>query len=242
MGIEQIITKQAFVPNTQNILDTSAGIYTPREVAFYANMHPSTLRAWLKLNENLLKGGFLDDFGKYLTFEDLIQAIVIRELRTISKNPISLQKIREAVGIVEQEYGLKRPFAHKHFISHDGKDLFLRIRKEDDPIQLTGRHKDQKEFKPIHMLYAKDIQYDTKTGLALEYIANSLTKSDDLRITINPKFRFGEPILKKYGITAESLFEAYQAEGALGPVAEWYEIPVEAVETAVRYWENLAAA
>ena len=56
---------------------------------------------------------------------------------------------------------------------------------------------------------------------------------------MNPKRRFGEPIVKSYSYTAETLWEASIAEGGIGAAARAYDVDFENVTLACDYYDHL---
>jgi uncharacterized protein (DUF433 family) len=59
---------------------------------------------------------------------------------------------------------------------------------------------------------------------------------------MNPKHRFGEPLLEGCGYTPEVLFEAAKTEGSIEAAAKAYGVSKEQVEVCVDYFDYLLAA
>ena len=213
------------------------GIYTPAEVAFYARVQTRTLNRWIfgnKTGESVLTPELSSEEDRTLTFLDLIQSLAIRSIRT--KHDIPLQKIRDAVRISE-ERGISFPFARNHttFLYGDG-EVVLKI--NGDLIQASGRHKRNKMIKEVAQLYLKDLTFDDD-GLASKYVA---WESSGRKIVLNPKQRFGEPIVSGCGYSVSTLFDAYETEGSIENAAKAYKVKPADIEVSLEYLDHLMRA
>jgi uncharacterized protein (DUF433 family) len=61
-------------------------------------------------------------------------------------------------------------------------------------------------------------------------------------IVIDPLRQFGEPIVRDRGVRTEIIAEQVRAGEPLNVIADFYELPVSQVESAVRYELIRAAA
>src|SRR5690349_307789 len=89
------------------------GIYTVAEAAFYARVHPTTLHRWLygtADGEAVLRPEIEDE--KIVTFVDFVEALAVRAIRLEHK--LSLSKIRQAVKVATDTYGVLHPLAREH--------------------------------------------------------------------------------------------------------------------------------
>jgi uncharacterized protein (DUF433 family) len=59
-------------------------------------------------------------------------------------------------------------------------------------------------------------------------------------IVLDPEIAFGKPVLTDYGVRTEIVAETFKAEKNKQTVASLFDIPVAAVEAAIRY-EQMAA-
>ena len=216
---------------------TETGVYSIPEAARYAKMHPNSLRNWFAggADRAPLRPVEIEstDF-KAITFLDFVEAVAIRSLRTDYK--VSFQKIREAVRNANERYGIAHPFAqrdHKTVLANGELHIFL-PEDVENPVQLTGRMTGQKSFKTCIEAYMRDLEFD-ESGVARLYTA---FRFKDQEVILNPKSHFGEPAIRESGYTAETLYTAAVAEGSLERAAELYEVSVDAVDTAYRYWSS----
>jgi uncharacterized protein (DUF433 family) len=91
-------------------------------------------------------------------------------------------------------------------------------------------------MKPIIQLYMKNISWGTDK-LASAYTA--YRSQDNVEIIMNPKRRFGEPVVMSCGYTAQTLWEACINEGSIEAAARVYGLEEKYVEAAYRYYDSL---
>lgn len=226
------------------------GIYTPSEAALYARVQTQLLNRWMysRGGEPVIEPEFGRD-DKSVSFLDLIQALAIREIRNDYQVP--LEKIREAYDRARCEWNIKYPFAMKHRTFLFGEDepqpsegrkrrmkrrMELVINLGDDQsakyVQITGKEHGNLMIAEIAQVYMLDLTFDPKTGLADEY--RPLTYRNR-SVLMNPKVRFGEPIIETCGVTALTLYESYKTEGSVDAAAKAYGVDREDVELAIKY-------
>jgi uncharacterized protein (DUF433 family) len=213
------------------------GLYTPREAAFYARVPTQTLTRWVfgNVGEPVTNRQVKDADEKLVTFLDFIQALAIRAIRIRHKVP--LQSIRQAYDEAVQHYGLDYPFArdHKVFLLGDTKTLVVRL-KDDDYRAISGRTRGNKIITQIVEPFLNDVTFED--DLAARFIA--WHGRDNLNITMNPKHRFGEPIIEDCGYTARALWDAYETEGGVEAAAKAYGVKTAHVLLACEYYDYLA--
>jgi len=230
------------VPTINNFL--GIGVYTVPEAAAYARMHPNTLGRWLGMSpqgEAVLRPELPNVGDKLVTFRDFMQALSVRHIRR--ELNISLQKIRDAVNRATDLYGVDYPLARKHVTYAFGNELYIRVLLGDGPdeqfIGATGKVKNQLTIREIVELSMRDVTDWTPEGYALAYRAFQWEKFE---VVMNPRRRFGEPIVMSCGFTAQALYEAFKSEGGFEPAAAAYGVEAQEVETAFRYFDSLDLA
>ena len=174
-----------------------------------------------------------EDF-RAITFVDFVEALAIRSLR--ADHRISLQKIREAIRNARDRYQVEHLFARRdHRTVLIGRDLHIFLKEDpENPVGLTGRDLGQKSFKVCLESYMEDLEYDD-AGLARIYTA---LVHKNQKVILDPRIHFGEPVLAENGFTAQTLWQAAVAEGSIEQAANIYEVSVEAVEAAYRYFNR----
>ncbi len=219
----------------EDMIGRGTGIYTLGEAAKYARMHPVTLSRWFK-GDDYCKRVFALEDSKIITFLDFVQVLAVRNLRVMYG--VKLQQIRDAVDRASKEFNIKYPFAYRHTTFLFGNEIW--IRPEGKTItQLSGRQHGQIAITTVVERFYKDISFDPKTHLAKNYTA---FEKDGHKIVMNPKIRFGEPLLDDCGYTPEALFEAAKTEGSAEAAAKIYGVSTAQVETCIDYFDHLLAA
>ena len=212
------------------------GLYTPGEAALYSRLAVTTMMRWLR-GENgghaVLRPEAGADAERSVTFLDFVQLLAIHDIRTQHRLP--LQKIREAVRRAEDEYQLNHPLARRHVTFLLGDEIVILPEGSEDLVQVTGRQKHQMVMRRIVEVYLKDLTFG-EDGLAVAYKAFRWL---DVQIEMDPKRRFGEPLVKSCGYTAQALWEAAKAEGSIEAAAEAYGVQPIEVEAAFRYFNLL---
>jgi uncharacterized protein (DUF433 family) len=223
----------------EEMVGGGTGLYTLGEAAKYARMSQQTLTRWFKGDDYCKRVIPLED-AKVITFLDFVQALAIRNLRVFYK--IKLQDIRDAVDRASKEHGISHPFAYKHTTFLFEKKIW--IQPEGKTLtQISGKGHGQIGLTKIIENFYEDISFDATTGAASSYKAFERTyKSGSHKIVMNPKVRFGEPILDDSGYTPEALFEAAKTEGSVEDAARNYGVDVDQIRICVDYFDYLAFA
>ena len=225
------------------------GIYSPAEAAFYARVSRRIMTRWVfgdAQGKPVIDRQLRDSTEKVVTFLDFVQTLAVREVR--NRHGIPLQRIRQGVDVARQRYGVEYPLACRHTIylfsdqKGEGHGQIV-IRRHDDNdqiedhfVQLTGRDRRNLLMRPVVEMFLQDLQFDPKTGLASLY---SPMSKDGASIVLDPRRRFGEPIVDPGGYTAETLWDATNTEGGIEAAAEAYGVTVGEVRLANRYFDTL---
>lgn len=216
-----------------------AGVYTLQEAALYARVSTQLLSRWFYGRGRLdraLEPSFPEK-ERILSFADFVQALAIRNARLQFRVP--LQKIRAGIKRAEDDYGVSHPLARRHTIYLFGNDLYIYLETQKEFEKITGKDRNQKTMTKIVEVYMNDLGFD-RTGLASYYIAHRYGVAGEERtIEMNPRFRFGEPVLKSCHYSARTLWEACQAEGGIAEAAHAYGVDEADVYAAFRYYDSL---
>ena len=224
--------------STANLFTAGTGLYTLREAALYARLHPSVLSRWLygnKSGERVLAPQ-IDGERRVVTFLDFAQSLAIRAIR--QQHHISLDKIRTAIDCAENEFGVKWPLARQHTTYLLGRDIQIVPEAGGNPVQVTGKGSGQVSLRPIVELHLRDLGWDAE-GLARSYRAFSW---DGREVRMDPARHFGEPVIPSCDYSARALWEAAETEGGIETAAEAYGVATEDVEIACRYFDHLQLA
>lgn len=227
------------VANSQIQLPT-IGLYTPEQAARLARLRTGTFKRWIDGNasgEAALDRMMPHSESGVVSFVDFVQAMAIRAIRRERK--LSLQKIRETV-VEANRRGVQHPFARKHQTFLFNEDVVVKL-DGGELIQVTGKYKDQQLIRPVVELYMDDLVYDDVDGLACRYTA---WRDGDRSIVIDPKVKYGAPVVYPSGFTVGALLSAVDGEGSPSAAAEAFEIDEKDVKIALRYddWLSGTAA
>lgn len=211
------------------------GLYTLREVSIFAGIPLTTLRYWFigdkkhaPVRHAIVEGGGM----AYLTFQDFVEAVAIRHLRT--RYGLPLPKIRQAVIQAKDFYGVEYPFTDKaQTVITDQRELHIVTSKNAHPIQLSGKNKGQVSFKDIVATFMERLAFDEHGNY--EYIA---AVYGDQRIILNPKVMLGSPRVGKSPYGAITLWRAKNVEGDIDAVARIYGVSKNIIVASCQYCEG----
>jgi hypothetical protein len=221
------------------LFTAGTGLYTTREAALYARLHPSVLSRWFfgnKSGDRVLHPQIADEGERVVTFIDFVQALAVRAIR--QQHRIALDKVRTAIETAEKQFGLKWPLARKHTTYLLGREIQIVPEIGGNPIQVTGRGTGQISLRPIVEVHLRDLGWDAE-GLANTYRAFWW---DGREVRMSPLEHFGEPVVSNCNYSARVLWEAADTEGGIEPAAEVYGVEPLDVELACRYFDHLQAA
>ena len=225
------VTWRTALPLDQDIL--GRGIYTPREAARLVGGSSQEVLRWTRgsgPNEPLWKAHyqFIDDTSE-ISFQDLIEVRVVRAMR---KKGISLQSIRFAIDYATKKLGVSRPLSSLDFKIDGTEILMAAVENDGNVLSLSKKYPGQKIFKDIVAQSLDDLEYEG------DKVARWRPKGH-AAIVIDPSRSFGDPILDDFGISTATLraeFDCFQDERYLAKI---YEIPLTAVNRALKNEHHL---
>jgi len=214
------------------------GIYTPAEAAFYARIRTARLSRWLfgdNQGDRVIRPELSNSEKKTVTFLDFVQAMAIRAI-LVNHPKVSLQSIRSAVEYAKSHFGYDYPFAMKHttWLLNDNRILIQATNGE--LVETNRKHHDQRVMHEIVETYLQDLCWDDQTGIANKYIAH---RDGKRQAVMDPKIRFGEPIINSCGYTAFALVSAVQSEGSRDAAAYAYGVDIKDIDFACAYFDRL---
>lgn len=221
------------------------GIYTFGEAARLTDIQPAKLRRWLRgysykhgesnrASEPLWLPEIAESGLEGISFHDLLE---VRFVDAFVRAGVSLPIIRRVAQTAKEVYGSAYPFTQRRFRT-DGKTIFETAVKESGEPELLDLLKRQYAFEQIigSSLYA-GIDFDDNEQRALRWYPIAKSKS----VVLDPAIAFGKPIVANCGIRTDILYSAFQAEQNKQRVARQFEVPVQAVDAAIRFEERIAA-
>ena len=217
-------------------IENQAGLYTFREASLYANIPISTLRYWFigAKGRPPVRKAVVDDGGmSYITFQDFIEAVAIRHIRTKFELPLS--RIREAVIETMKVYSVEYPFSDsRHGIAIDQKNLHIFLNGIKNPVQLSGKNRRQTSLGSVVDQFMKHLRFDAN-GKVYEFIAANYGSKV---ITLNPNIMFGSPRVSQVPYSAITLWRARNTEGNVENVARIYDVETQSVVASCKYCEE----
>jgi uncharacterized protein (DUF433 family) len=220
---------------------TGIGIYTLKEAQRFTGADAREVNRWLFGYR--FKGGSspplwktqlasLVEDEKVIGFRDLLE---LRFVKAFVQHKVPLRVIRIAIRNAGQIFSTDYPFTANRFLT-DGRTIFYEALREHGTRELTDLVKKQMVFENIIRpgLYA-GIEFTAK-GEAKRWFP----LKNSQKVVLDPEVSFGKPVLTDFGIRTDILAASYAVEQDKKVVASLFDIPVAAVEAAVRY-ERLAA-
>ena len=167
------------------------------------------------------------DGAKVIGFRDLLE---LRIVKAFTQHSVSLRVIRAAIASARDIFSNEYPFTSHWFLT-DGTSIFYEALKEHGEVELTDLVRRQRVFEHIIRpeLYA-GIEF-ASDGQAARWFP---VKKSEI-IVLDPEIAFGKPILTEFGVRTEVLAASYAAERDKKRVAALYDIPLPALNTALRY-------
>lgn len=150
---------------------------------------------------------------------------------------VSLQAIRKAAIAAARKFRVDYPFAVKRFDT-DGRNIFATLTSSETDRELVEElQHGQLVFNTIVKPFFKKLEYRGESDVERFW---PLEKSG--RVVIDPARRFGKPIDSETAVPTSAIFQAVTAGGGqdVQSVANWFDIPLEAVQAAVRFERSLA--
>lgn len=224
----------------------NVGLYTFQEASRLTNASPQELRRWLngyshkvavtgaRVNSApLWKTELAEAEVEGISFHDLLE---VRFVQAFRKHGVSLQTIRVASGHAREIFNHPYPFTCKRFQT-DGRTIFASAMEETGDEQLLDLVKKQFAFtKIIEPSLYRGIEFGND-DLASHWYPLPRSKA----VVLDPTIAFGKPIVTNGSIRTSILYDAFKAEENKQYVAKLYEVPVSAVEAAIRFEERLTA-
>lgn len=223
------------------------GFYTVPEAArLIEHGNARRIYGWLRGFPNRATGPLIDrqfrpiENREEVGFLDLMELRLIEALRDYDVKP---RTIRRALIEARELFNSNKPFATDRIVLRtDGKHVFVEeilkkaARDERDKKLWNLITKQYEHYELIERTLTSGVAFDPATHLATTWIPRPLAFP---HIRIDPHIAYGRPITTG-NIPADAIFDAWKAENDNYPaVAEWFQIPAEEVEMAVRFQEEL---
>jgi uncharacterized protein (DUF433 family) len=222
------------------------GLYSYPEAARIIGISPAKLRRWAGQYRRKASGAdylskpvisrYFQDGQHVLTFLELVELLFVKLFRD---EGVSMAVIREAAEEAVRRFDTPYPFAVKRFDT-DGERIFATLQEEARDERATlelGRG--QIVFDTVARPFFRKLEY-RDGGDALRY----WPMNRDGKVVLDPERSFGQPIDAQTGVPTRALYDAVLAGDGQSPevVAQWFGVPVDAVQAAVNFEQSLLAA
>ena len=204
------------------------GIYTIPEVAFLLKLPLAKVRRWMTdFWDNKFSEKHNHDYswgigtGKATNFFTLIEFYVFYQLRELN---VSTIKIFHAHQEMAEQLNTPYPFASSKILS-DGRGILYTL--EDGTLVNADKSK-QTVLKQIIEQFCKKIEF-SNSDIAERFYPLGKDKS----IIVDPHHQFGQPVIERTNILAQTLYELYNAGESVKFLARLYDLDVIDVENAI---------
>ncbi|WP_124976158.1 DUF433 domain-containing protein [Aphanothece sacrum] len=211
--------------------------YSIRDAARYLRISSSTIRSWTIGRKYPISNGLnffhpLIDIPQQkpylLSFINLIEVHILRAIR--KDHQIQLNKVREALDYINEEFKIPYPLAREQFRT-DGVDLFI----EKYGALINASQKGQRELKNAFNTHLERIEPDD-SGLAIKLypFTRSHEENNPRIVVIDPRIAFGRLVIANTGVATSILKERYWAGDSMEELAYDYDCDHKDIEEAIR--------
>jgi uncharacterized protein (DUF433 family) len=222
------------------------GLYTFPEAARIIGITPAKLRRWVGQYRRKEPGAeclskpvisrYFQGGERVLTFLELVELLFVKLFR---EEGVSMAVIRRAAEEAARRFDTPYPFAVKRFDT-DGQRIFATLRDESPSGRVVMElGKGQYVLDAVARPFFRKLDY-RDDGEAFRY----WPLDREGRVVLDPERSFGKPIDAETGVPTRAPYDAVLAGGGQSPeiVADWFGVPVEAVQAAVTFERSLQAA
>ena len=218
--------------------DRDIPAYTLAEAARYARLPVATLRSWV-LGRQYPTAEGRGEFPPlirpasrrppWLSFSNLIEAHVLRSLRT--EHGVPVKELRRALAFAEKTLGIDRLLLRPELRTGAGKVFLDRY---GELIELTASG--QLAMRRLFEEHLKRIDWDSsRFPVRLYPFLSASTPSGDRPIAIDPRIAFGRPVVVSKGIATSTIAERLDAGESVKDIAADYDLAQSEIEQAVVY-------
>ena len=215
-------------------------LYTVAEAARFLSVPPSTFSTWAKgyvrrppgrlevTGAPIVSSVTAEPGYPTIPFVGLAEGMVLAAFRRAG---VSLQQIRRAVYVLNEEIGVQHALASERLYLNGAVILFDYAESEDEHLAgLTEVVSRQKVFAPVVEEYLRRISY------AADGWDQRLTSPATERAVVlaDPQRVFGRPIFAKGAAPVESVIGRWKAGESIAHVAEDFGVPAGDVEDYLR--------
>lgn len=220
--------------NFENKPKLGLGIYTASEISKILRVPYNRVYVWMnKYWDEKLGGSYGSKYSweqngtRAVSFHTFIEFYVMMRF---SESGVKPKQVLHAHSELLKMYNTAFPFATKDVlkgIKSDGRHIFLETK--NGILELNGT----KQFNlDLIRIFFINLEFD-KENLAVRFWPIGKEKS----IIIDPKRRFGHPLIDRKNIFPEIIFNHYKAGDPIPYIAHVYQISEDEVNHAIEYCE-----
>jgi uncharacterized protein (DUF433 family) len=223
---------------------TGVGLYSLRDAALLTGAKPFEIKRWLfgytfrhghqevRFSPPLWQTQLAGLGRMVIGFRDLIE---LRFVHAFVSKGVDLRVVRRCATVAREMFGTHYPFTMERFRT-DGRTIYYDAVEAEGKKALLDLRKKQWSFDSVirPSLY-EGLEFN-EDGTARRWFPS---RSD--AIVVDPELVFGKPALREFGIPTATVSAYMHAEGSKSKVARVLNIPLTAVETALRFEQRLAA-
>ena len=219
---------------------TATPLFTPADAERIVGAPASTTRRWLegytfaRKGERRTKGPRLGpsairiDGVLLMSFLDLVEVHLARIMR---RQGVSWSNIDRAAAFFREFWHNPHPFALQRFRS-DSRSVFVELGRGIGDNSLLQLGANQFVFDALIEQSLFDVLDFREDGVPWRLWPHGR----DAQVVVDPARSFGQPILDAQGVPVRIITAAYAAnDNSVDHVARWFDLPVQAVEAAIRY-------
>jgi uncharacterized protein (DUF433 family) len=218
--------------------DRDVAAYTLAEAARYVRLPAATLRSWI-LGRQYPKADGQGDFPPlirpasrepvWLSFSNLIEAHVLRSLRT--EHGVPVKALRGALAYAERALGIDRLLLRPELRAEPGKVFLDRY---GELVDLTAAG--QLAMRHMFDEHLKRVEWDSsRFPVRLYPFVPASTPSAERAIVIDPRIAFGRPVVLSRGVSTSTIAERVDAGESVDDLAADYDLGPSDIEQAVVY-------
>lgn len=184
-----------------------------------------------------------------VTFAELLTLRLVKAFRDVK---LGLPVIRRVAERAAADYDLTMPFASRRFRT-DGRKVFIELQRDqpgNDEAGVPARERELIEVLTRQRNFADIVEPSLFANV--DWDGDSASRwwpmGKAQSIVLDPAIRFGASRIDGTGVPTSAVAAAVRAEGgsetALKAVADWYGVPLEGVQDAMRFeteWLSKAA-
>lgn len=218
--------------------DRDVPAYTPAEAARYVRLPVATLRSWVLGRQYPTAQGRADfpplirpasRRPPWLSFSNLIEAHVLRSLRT--EHGVPVKELRRALSYAERSLDIDRLLLRPELRADAGRVFLDRY---GELIELTASG--QLAMRRLFDEHLKRIEWDSsRFPVRLYPFLSASAPSAERPIIIDPRIAFGRPVVASRGIATSTIAERVDAGESVNDIAADYDLAQSEIEQAVVY-------